>query len=555
MTTKHTGKWMISGQTRREDTAAALLLLSAPVLRLVKALTGFDAGLNLYIFFAYSAAILIWLVSLQRRLIHDSVRKYLIGIAVLLLIYMAVRTAKYSFLVSRLLWYLYYGVYCFVPLMGFFAVSYLGMPPDYRPPRARDLLYLPAAVLTVLVLTNDRHQLAFRFQGPMSQWSDAVGTPGPVYYLVLAWGVAIGAASIVTAAKRCRVADIRRRIWVPAGILAGGLTLSLIRNLSPVLVGRIFVVPEILTATILASTESMVLLRLFPSNDSYQDFWRMSGLGMGIMDESGKFYFSTTDDPQIVPEDIRRAVDQPVPLHDGDIELHSLPVSGGWAYWLTDVSRVHRLNRQLQEQREILESEHELLQAENQLKQQALQVQQEEALYTEIASFVRPQNEKLQQLLDHQPRGEEAFREMLKNNCYLNVYIKRCANLILLMHQRDGTVEVSELFLAIRESLEYVLLAGVPATNELKGEGRIAGSLALEAYAFLERLLEKEVPGTGAILIQGALADGRLALDIELASPAALCAAEELVCPGCRITLQQEPGVQVIGLREEGVQA
>lgn len=133
-----------------------------------------------------------------------------------MLLWLLLRTVKYNVydpITERLLWYGYYLPMLFIPVLAVLVALSLGRPENYCLPRWTQLLYLPSALLLLLVLTNDVHQLVFSF--PTGVLSDAEYDYGIGYYLVLAWIVLCAAAALVLLLVKCRIPRSRYYLWLP----------------------------------------------------------------------------------------------------------------------------------------------------------------------------------------------------------------------------------------------------------------------------------------------------------------------------------------------------
>lgn len=103
-----------------------------------------------------------WGFTLDRRIIQKRVLHCLRLTALLMLLWLVLRTLKYHVVTgvtaARYVWYLYYLPMLFLPLLGVYVALLLGKPEEYRlPGRARLLAIIPT-VLLLLVITNDLHQ-------------------------------------------------------------------------------------------------------------------------------------------------------------------------------------------------------------------------------------------------------------------------------------------------------------------------------------------------------------------------------------------------------------
>ena len=105
-----------------------------------------------------------------------------------------------------------------------------------------------------------------------------------------------------------------------------------------------------------------------------------------------------------------------------------------------------------------------------------------------IAREVSPQLKELNELLDSfEEQNDQDIREKLCYGGVLNVYIKRCSNL-LIMSRQSGVLNVGELWLALSESLEYMRLYGIKAYGEEKREGFRYGKMQFWYMSLLKRL-------------------------------------------------------------------
>lgn len=128
-------------------------------------------------------------MSVAYRIVQKNIRICLVISAALMLLWMALRAIKYNSpadinTYGRYLWYSYYIAMVFLPLMMFFAMLNIGEPENTN--NRKYLLIIPAAVLVLLVMTNDFHQLAFVFEPDFHNWNKQYSY-GPVYYVIAVW--------------------------------------------------------------------------------------------------------------------------------------------------------------------------------------------------------------------------------------------------------------------------------------------------------------------------------------------------------------------------------
>lgn len=142
----------------------------------------------------YMGLLAAWGISVRTRIIQTQVRRYLLAIAGLMLLWLTLRTVKYNTYNITAECFLWYGCYLpmlFIPVLAVLVALSLGKPENYRLPKGTHFLYLPSVLLFLLVLTNDLHQLVFLF--PNGVLSDDDYRYGAGYYVVLFHASTIGA--------------------------------------------------------------------------------------------------------------------------------------------------------------------------------------------------------------------------------------------------------------------------------------------------------------------------------------------------------------------------
>ena len=162
-----------------------------------------------------------WCYSLWIRIVQTQVRRYLLAISVLMVLWILLRSIKFSIEntdAERRLWYFYYFPMLFIPMLSVFVSRSLGKGEDFRLPRWTKLLYYPTLLLLLLVLTNDLHQQVFSF--PSGVLSDQEYRYEGGYFFVLVWDALCAGSAFLSMAKNCRVPRSRRIRWLPLVPLA-----------------------------------------------------------------------------------------------------------------------------------------------------------------------------------------------------------------------------------------------------------------------------------------------------------------------------------------------
>ena len=144
----------------------ALLILISYSLRFYSIpIDGMNRTLRTAIYiFLYS----IWAFSIQTRIIHNQIRKILLMIAFLMIMWFLIRNEKYIYALTfpnlaRYLWYLYYLPMLLIPSFAVMIAKSIGLSYDEKLENKSKWIVLVALLLFVMVMSNDFHQLVFTF--------------------------------------------------------------------------------------------------------------------------------------------------------------------------------------------------------------------------------------------------------------------------------------------------------------------------------------------------------------------------------------------------------
>ena len=107
-----------------------------------------------------------WGFSLYRRVVQKQARRYLCGIVALMTLWLNFKVLKYYICTDvnaiRYLWYLYYLPLVGIPLYMLFASLFVGKTEDYKLKWQVKLLYIPAVLLFLMIMTFTSSPFLFR---------------------------------------------------------------------------------------------------------------------------------------------------------------------------------------------------------------------------------------------------------------------------------------------------------------------------------------------------------------------------------------------------------
>ena len=443
----------------------------------------------------YIGLAMAWGFSISSRILHRNVRRYLLLGCAMAVLWMFLRAVKYRFFltdpdITRHLWYLYYVPQILAPLFSLFAALELGRRDGDAISARWHLLFIPAALLICGVMTNDLHQMVFR-AAPGAATLEADYTHGWLYFLVMAWTIALLLITGTIIYRKCRVFESRKYAWVPLSVFLGGFALC---ALSFANIYTFHKMPECFCLTFAALWESCLQVGLLTTNGHYRYFFSESTIAAQIVDGQGHPVYRAKNAPALSPDQLAAAAREPI-LLDANTRLQSAPIQDGRVYWVEDISRINRIREQLAEINAQLSEENELIQAENALKRQRAQIEEKNRLMDAMTGLVQPQLQQINRLL------ENGGAQNLKRVCILGAYVKRRVNLALIC-EKKAVVPVEELVHCIRESLTYLAQYGAACALHQEGSGGVDSREAQLAYDFFEDCLETALPTLSALMVR-----------------------------------------------------
>lgn len=509
---------------RHEKTGAVLvviLVLCAVICRLLSRFDVVDDGFNYLCSLLragiYIGIIITWGISVRRRVLNRSARRYLMSIAALLLFWFVIRTCKFLFLegMPALQYYCWYGYYIpmiLIPLMGVYLAVCLGRPEEYILPAPLKALMIPAILFILLIITNNFHQKVFAFPFGMEA-ADSIYVHKPLYFVCLGWILAEVIAFLILLLVRSHVPGKRKMIWAPV-IPAGAAFLygtGYLMGIQPLylIAGDM---TAVFTLIMLAVCDACIRSRLIPSNTRYSELFHASTIGAQIVDESYNRYLASDNAKEFSKELMRCTEKGPVEL--GNERLSGAPVTGGHVLWVENISMVQDLLEKLKRISSRLSENNNILKAEVELKEKQAQADEHMRIYDKITEEVAPQLWKIETLLELSDDHMKMI-ENLSFICVISSYIKRRGNLILL-GEEASFFPAQELEYCLRESMENLRLCRVAVSLSCRCQGILPKDSAMAAYDFFEMIMESALPTMNAILINLAVESGTVEMTFSI---------------------------------------
>ena len=481
----------------------------------------------------------LWGFSLDRRIIQRQALHCLRLTAALMLLWLILRTLKYSVVTDltagRYIWYLYYLPMLFLPLLWVYIALSMGKSEDYRLSRGTGMLSIIPAALFLLVITNDLHQQVFAFKS---------GVPGlpvsgtysyrPLYFICLGWMVVCMAFSLVCLFRKSRIPSGEGKRITPfvlgcAMLLYGILYLSGIPAVRWWF-GDMNVMFCLLYAAIY---ESCIRCRMIPSNTGYVELFEASTLAACIADRSGRIVLRSraAGKDMTCPQEGQRIV-----RPDG-MRISSAPISGGYAVWQDNVRQLAELRTRLNANKEEMERNKKKLKDAYLVQKSLHELTEKNRIYNELEAKHSRQTAQMRQMLARcESAGPAERRSLLKKVLLLGTYIKRSANLYFLSSEYQWLPQ-QELRLTVDEAVRALTACGTECGVIYRTTEPMRASEVVRLFDLLEIVAETTVDDLRSLFIS--VSDSAMDLSVE-------CAADLSAIASPEVTVRQEDGLWLI---------
>ena len=481
----------------------------------------------------------LWGFSLDRRIIQRQTLHCLRLTAALMLLWLILRTLKYSVVTDltagRYIWYLYYLPMLFLPMLWVYIALSMGKSEDYRLSRGIGMLSIIPAALFLLVITNDLHQQVFAFKS---------GVPGlpvsgtysyrPLYFICLGWMVVCMAFSLVCLFRKSRIPSGEGKRITPF-VLGCAMLLYSILYLSGIPAvrwwfGDMNVMFCLLYAAIY---ESCIRCRMIPSNTGYVELFEATTLAACIADRSGRIVLRSraADENMTCPQEGQRIV-----RPDG-MRISSAPISGGYAVWQDNVRQLAELRTRLNANKEEMERNKKKLKDAYLVQKSLHELTEKNRIYNELEAKHSRQTAQMRQMLARCEKSEPAERRrLLKKVLLLGTYIKRSANLYFLSSEYQWLPQ-QELRLTVDEAVRTLTACGTECGVIYRTTGPMRTSEVVRLFELLETVVEPTVDDLRSLFIS--VSDSAMDLSVE-------CAADFSVVASPEVTVRREDGLWLI---------
>lgn len=433
-----------------------------------------------------ASAILLWKGTVSHRMIRHDVRRGVIVMSWLMVGWLLLRLFKYQLpqegTLCRMCWYGYYLFQLALPV----ALLYLTEILDRADGEKRLLrpLWPPLVVYVLsvlLVMTNDLHQLVFRFTAGGNWASDY--RYGPGYWFVMVFALQFLASALWNLLRKGH----RRRCWrgrVLPLIFCGGLLIYLAAYIKRIpLAWESDLTVNICILSVLFF-EAVLHTGLIPVNIQYQRLFASAPISLTLLDADGRTVLASPGARPIsrsVWQRLCTDIQQPL-LRDRDTQLHAVPVRSGMAVWQEDLSQINRLRREIQDVQTRLEAANALLREEGEVKKRLLTAETNRALFEQLDRDMERRITSLVCLIKALQETEH-HRNLTAYITLCLCHIKRRCNLFFLARQGEPLAS-DELGMYLDELAELARYGGLKTLVRCGQRGGLEIRSAALCYDF-----------------------------------------------------------------------
>ena len=331
------------------------------------------------------------------------------------------------------------------------------------------LAYFCRQVRTENVLTNDLHQLVFRFS-KQPPFSDKDYSYGIVFMVIL---------------------------------IAGDMT-----AVCCLLMAAIF--------------QGCILCGLIQTNNRYFELFQTSGgLDAEITDHSFQRYYHSGDFPELSAE-LRRIIIDRSSVQEQGIRINHIPIRGGHLFWSEDISVLLDQYQDIREQQEELTARNRLLQKAYQKEAERRKTEEQNRLLNMIQNQTAGQLELLSQFMNELERTEsrEQYDRILGKIVVVGTYLKRRKNLVLTQYASDGNLlTMEDLRQSLAESCDSLKLCRIRAAYYVENvDVQMNADDILKCYDTFEWLVERLVDTMQSVFYRVSQIDDTLRISVHIVS-------------------------------------
>ena len=329
--------------------------------------------MNKFITLLFAILFTMWTIRLYYKLYDKKTRRYILFIGILIVFWMLIRIIKGVTLdinIERICWYLYYLPLIFIPTLYY--ISSMSLLNKISK-KNKLIIYSISTFLLLLVLTNDFHNLVFKFNNGITLHDDY--THFIVYYLISIWIFYLFSKSLIELATYRMKIKKDKKGFLPFIIILLGLTYTILYVLDIQYIRSINM--SVVDSTLIClGIELAFYLDLIPNNSEYINKFINSTLDMAIVSLDGKIRYTTTifkNIPGFILNDIKNKKVKNN-YQDNNIIYDIKTNKDSYVILKKDLTSINNIKKEIKKKREELLKQQESLKIEEKTKKELYEI-------------------------------------------------------------------------------------------------------------------------------------------------------------------------------------
>ncbi len=437
-----------------------------------------------------------WIISVCRRIMQSHVRNYLVLIGANIIFWITTRTIKWAafefvILEDRILWYMYYIPMIMLSLFFLFISLHVGESEDYRPSKKWNLLYIPAILIIIAVLTNDIHGLAFNIDETVHAYGQDY-SHGPVYYSALFFIlIMVLLSSFIIIRKFSHSKETGKKALVPALLIILTIIYCILYIITPVYgIGHLLDLTVFGCTMAIALLESFIRTGLIHSNVGHSECFAMADISAQIINNKDEVVYISENASPIAKSDLEILKTDTTISSNANTLLHLSPIKGGYVVWSSDVSQIKSMIKKLAELNDKLYKEVDLLTLENEQKSESARLRKLNDLHSIMLKKILPLSEKIKSELEHIGKThEDELKRLLFETSMTSTYIKRKVDLIL-TQQTEKSIYGEDMRYCFLESFQLLKMYEITCAINIIDNCCISLDAAMASLDLYQNIIE-----------------------------------------------------------------
>lgn len=440
--------------------------------------------MNKFITLLFAIFFTMWTIRLYYKLYDNKTRRYILFIGILIVFWMLIRIIRgvtIDINIERICWYLYYLPLIFIPTLFYVCSNSLLSKMNKT---RKIFIYLISSILLILVLTNDFHELVFKFNNGIYFHNDYNHYVG--YYLIFIWIFYLfGGSMIKLAINRLKIKkDLN--VFLPLIVLLLGLiyTYLYILDVPYIRETNMSIVNSVL---ICLGIELAFYLDLIPNNKKYIQKFFNSNLDMAIISLDGKTKYTTCSFkviPNFILDDIKNNKVKQI-YQKKNIVYDIKENKDSYVILRKDLTNIFKLKEEMLKQQKELLKQQESMKLEEKTKRELYEIKIRKDTINRVEKKLEEKRLEAKKIL----MKDDIKREDLEKVKRIIIYCKKKSMLIIsemnneIYNEESIKILLNELIVGM-SSLNIEGL--VVVKNKMNIKGRIMSYLYDIVYELIE---------------------------------------------------------------------